>query len=230
MTSKLVRRTAALALFAASVVTASAVHAAVVFYADRASFDAANPGLPIEDFEEANVSAAGILSMPNPLDSATNNGIFSTGDILNGLRIRTPDNDGPSALAIPGAGFAGIVPSKSVFGNFFGTGLDAIFYDGDVFAVGLDLYSYSAGSTRTVNVFGTAGLLDSITLAVSTSGTFVGIQSSDRIAYVNVGGVAGYTIGFDNVAFGAARVPEPGTLALLGISFAGLAATRRRKK
>jgi hypothetical protein len=36
--------------------------------------------------------------------------------------------------------------------------------------------------------------------------------------------------GIDNVRFGAASVPEPGSLALLGIGLAGFAASRRRKQ
>src|SRR4051812_26260709 len=134
------RRTMVLAALLGLAAGPRAAKASVIFFTSRAAFNAAAPGLPVENFEEALVAAADIALMPNPLDQFTNNAIFHTGDILPGLRIAS--SDPAAALAIAGAGFSGIVPSKSVFGNTPGNGLVAAFFNLDVTAAGLDVLSY----------------------------------------------------------------------------------------
>jgi hypothetical protein len=63
-------------------------------------------------------------------------------------------------------------------------------------------------------------------------GGYMTVASATPIAYVRfyeVGSFAG-AVYWDNVTFEPSRVPEPGTLALLGLGLAGLAAARRRKE
>jgi hypothetical protein len=47
-------------------------------------FDAAAPGLPVEDFEDANVAAGGVVTFSDPLDSTSSNAVFAPGDVLLG--------------------------------------------------------------------------------------------------------------------------------------------------
>ncbi len=65
---------------------------------------------------------------------------------------------------------------------------------------------------------------------------FMGVTSSDNnirsLLFRDVNSSTGDTTGIDNIVYAKSNggtVPEPGTLALLGLGFAGLAASRRRK-
>ncbi len=86
----------------------------VTFYLDQSVFEAAHPGLPIEDFEESPVALAGIESLPEPLDSTTNvPGVFVPDDIIKGLRIETILASGPLPLAVIGDFYAALSMSNS---------------------------------------------------------------------------------------------------------------------
>ena len=72
-----------------------------------AAFDAAFPGVLLEDFEAARIADGHTGVMPNSLDSSTHNAIFSTGDIIDGLRITAgTSTSGPDVVFVSLRGFA----------------------------------------------------------------------------------------------------------------------------
>jgi hypothetical protein len=85
----------------------------LTFYSSEATFDAAFPGLPVEDFGEGVVPAGGATGCPSPLSSTSNNACFLPAQILRGLELL--DSTGPSGdgLALMDAGYFGL-PSKSI--------------------------------------------------------------------------------------------------------------------
>lgn len=86
----------------------------------------------------------------------------------------------------------------------------------------------------TVYVYNGATLVGSETFdtfGAGSGGSFAGIEflsGFDRIVIDTFGPING-AFALDDFRFEGSAVPEPGTLAILGLGLAGLAATRRRK-
>jgi hypothetical protein len=179
---------------------------AQVYYTTRVAFnDDGGADLPIEDFEEGNIGAGAVAGMGAPLDEFTNSAYFLPGEIQPGIRLQ--DNPGPDAtagLAIAGAGFSGNL-NIIVCSNTFADSLDMIFYNNNVYAVGLDLQSYFSASTPTISIYTTGDvLLDTVTAPASNAGTFWGVISDELITRINIFDAAN-TDGGDNIAFGEAK-------------------------
>ena len=196
--------------------------AGLIVYDDRALFEADNTGLATEDFENANLLSGEAFGFAGPLNSLTDNSIFAAGSVIDGFSL-VPD----FGEVYVGKDFGG-VPTVGVSSNSFGADINLLF-DPDVTAVGLDLFGFA----NNLVVTWTVTFNDNVTIGstiVTTPGFFGVSTSSGMISSLflnkpDSGGV------IDNLIFGTPSVvPEPGTLALLGIGLFGMGLARRRKQ
>ena len=211
-------------------VLAAPAQAALIFFDNRADFELAS-GLSgiTEDFEEANLAVGFNDFTASPLNSATDDGIFSFGDIADGLAILSSDDSDVVVLN----GILG--PSKMVgSGNL--DALTILQLSPAVLAIGFDVYLFEPADIA-VSVFDDNGLsLGSTTVSGLGEATpnFIGIVSDmDGIARLTIDDLRNGGEIVDNVTFGnpvATQLPEPGTLALFGLGLLGLGAAVRRRQ
>jgi hypothetical protein len=168
----------------------------------------------------------------NILNSATNDGYVSPGDILAGLSISPTAAD----LVLLGPDY-----SSSGITNYtvFFTGLDAtqgmdFTLDPGATAFSMGVLSYPGAVDATVSVYDPGSLLlGSFTVSSAPSsgvGEFFGVTTdgSDTIGSVILSPTTGSLTGVDQVQFGQAT-PEPGSLLMLAWGLAGLGGMVRRR-
>jgi len=186
---------------------------ACTMYADRGTFDAAFPGLPVEDFEEGVIADGGVAGFPMPLDASTSNAIFSPGDILPGLQITATGGTAAQELVILGTGFNGN-PSKQVIANTFVEASIVNFSPG-VGATGMDLLSHFAADTLTVDIYGAGGLIESVNASGTNAGSFFGVSNCpEPITQIVINSPTNQAEGADNIAFGTGA-PTTGTMGMI---------------
>ncbi|MDX1419709.1 MAG: T9SS type A sorting domain-containing protein [Rubricoccaceae bacterium] len=175
----------------------------VEVFTDRASFEAACPSLPTEDYEEAVIAAGGDAAFGAPLDTSTDNDFFDPGDILPGLTITSDLADGVEDLFLSGSGFGG-APSVQV-GNNSNTEDLVLSFDPGVDSAGLDYDLNFAGTPTVVTAFDASGaVLGSVTSASGFDLQFFGVKTTDgSVASIVFSTAASVEwVDTDNIAFG----------------------------
>lgn len=189
--------------------------AGIVTYSNRASFDAAAPGLPVEGFENARITT--LTTVFGPLGNAGDGTVFLANDILPGITI-TSSFGGFDFLFISPAGYSAN-PTLALGQEFSDTSMDLLFPTG-ASAVGFDLYqNFYFGAQSGVDqdflvqLFDTLGNLIGSPLATipSNTGGFFGVTSdSTLIGKISIIAPPNSVQVIDNIAFGLAT-PSSGS-------------------
>jgi len=145
-----------------------------------------------------------------------------------GLLIAAPGTTSPSAFTFSGVYATNLAAAGRLFGgnNIAVTGWAA----GASMSYEVAVWSSSLGHTFQnswlTGTFGASGNFGLSSIATGTSG---GAGTPASPAYNLFGGATGIQSGFNAPAVGGGVVPEPTSMALLGLGAAGLLIFRRRK-
>jgi hypothetical protein len=178
------------------------------FTTAQSTFQAAFPGLALEDFEDTLVSSNSVAFCAEPLNSTTNDACFPLGGSVGGLTLQTVEGtcSGTDCLIVLGSGFTPVGNPTAVVGpGEFGDTLAMVFAGSDVRAVSFDLLFQGAGlGAMDISVFGPGNvLIASTTATAAVPGMFFGVSSDKPIAKITVSSPTGTRELVDNIRFGA---------------------------
>jgi len=167
------------------------------------AFDALFPQADMEDFEEGTAG-----SCTGPLDASSSNGVFSPGDILEGLWIDDVLGNGTFELEDPGQG-SSWGASKVLRRNSDNAIVEIRFTGSNVYEAGMDVYSETS-SEPTVSAYALdGGLLVSRDITASkTASGFFGIYATQVVNRIEIDPHGSFAT-FDNIRFGTLEKPPP---------------------
>jgi hypothetical protein len=208
------------------------------YYTDRTAFQAANPGLPLEDFESSPVLPGDLEYCDEPINDVSNN-CFIAGDLIPGFSLSTFEGirAGCSVdecpMVILGAGLIGGNTDIVVGPNYLNDTY-LITFDPPVSAAGMDFFS--TGETFDIVITDGNGMTTMTTAAASLTGTFWGVECPEMVASIQLISSIGVSELIDNLEFGvnAPPIPTIGEWGIICLSIllmiGGLLAFRTRDK
>jgi len=161
---------------------------AAATFTSRTDFEAAFSGtLNLEDFAGG---PAAITGCDGPF-SAAGNSCYAAGEILPGISITTNTPTNPDPMVFAPAGFASNVDDV-VGSNQFTSFTIINFPNNDVNSFGFDLHSLVSGSNVDVRVFGASGLIETVTVDVTSTGpVFFGYIAAETVVSVELEDLSG---------------------------------------
>ncbi|MCA9036621.1 MAG: PEP-CTERM sorting domain-containing protein [Planctomycetaceae bacterium] len=215
--------------------------AGIVTYTSQSVFESNAPGLITHDFSAAMVDPGSAAFVTGPIDSLTNNAVFSPGVIAPGLTISSSGGVDPlrNQLYVAGVGTVG-----NTVNGIYTNGSDATMsldFGPQVSAVALNLIGFTNNTgARSFNmtVIGSLGthLFSTPIIPDFGPGVFFGLTGTagEKIQKISFQSGGGANEGITAIAFGepivASAVPEPSAfvLSMLGIGGYGLKRFRKR--
>ena len=181
---------------------------AETFYTDRATFQAANPGLALEDFETPlwPPGSGALQPCPQPASSAGSAGCYNPGDLLPGFSMTSPGTtgSGDELVIIDGAAGFGTPPGVILGSNYF-TAQTRVDFNPPVAAVGFDVISLLGGYPVDITIYDIAGnpINGQTGVAAGVAGSFWGVDSDTPIGAVLISEPSGADVELlDDMEFG----------------------------
>ena len=207
--------------FLAVLLSPIAANAGVIQIADRATFNSIFGATTLIDFE-AQQTGSNVTYYGNGL---------TIGDVS--------FTQGDARLFVLDSSVYGTSGTSNYLNNNAGTSAPVVIdFANDVFSVGMDiawLYNWGGSSDPSMMTF-VLDTGDSFQRSIvgplvgsNTEMDFLGLYSDVAFRSLTILDSSD-SLMIDNFAYGAAAVPEPGTLALFGIGLAGMGVARRRRK
>ncbi len=190
---------------------------AQTYYPDRATFDAANPGLATEDFEAGTIPTPPVCPFDGPVGSAGAPPCFAAGALLPGASYNSSGIASPNMVLID----TGFIPSASkvIGANFFAESTFITFTEPTNTAVAFDLYcAFVPVGNATIVISGASGLIDTQVSSCTETPAFFGVSAAETITQIEI--IADSDAGelVDNVSYAAAPVAPPAARATFSVT------------